>query len=423
MQAWRAAAVARILALKPRRVLELGVGSGLLLAQVAPHCEAYWGTDFSAATIEALRAQLTQQPDWAERVQLRTQAAHVTEGLPSGYFDTIVINSVAQYFPNAQYLLDVLRQVMDLLVPGGALFLGDIRNYSLLNCFASAVQLHQADASTDLASLRRRIEQALLAEKELLLAPAFFSALPHTIDTIGAVDIQLKRGDYDNELSRYRYEVVLRKGPVKALSLSQAPQLRWGRDVLELDALRAHLAGERPAQLRVTGVPNARLALEVEAMQALKDGCDLAQVQRQLQTGSAQEIGLAPEAFDALGESLGYWVGVTWSEHDAQASMDIVFVPASEAAQATPSDVYLPPRGSDKQPLSFYANNPANFDQLADIRRYAATQLPEYMVPAAVILLDALPLTPNGKLDRRALPAPDFASAHYRAPRTPQEQT
>nr|AGO88310.1 Arthrofactin synthetase/syringopeptin synthetase C-related non-ribosomal peptide synthetase [Methylobacterium oryzae CBMB20] len=54
------------------------------------------------------------------------------------------------------------------------------------------------------------------------------------------------------------------------------------------------------------------------------------------------------------------------------------------------------------------------------LRRHAGEHLPDYMVPSAVVVLEALPLTPNGKLDRRALPAPDgeaYTSGTYEAPR------
>ena len=80
-------------------------------------------------------------------------------------------------------------------------------------------------------------------------------------------------------------------------------------------------------------------------------------------------------------------------------------------------------RPGDKRLVGYVV--PAN-GQCADpavLRTHLGQSLPDYMVPAAIVVLEALPLTPNGKLDRKALPAPELrVTTTWQAPGTPQEE-
>ncbi|MFF8911371.1 amino acid adenylation domain-containing protein, partial [Streptomyces olivaceoviridis] len=81
-------------------------------------------------------------------------------------------------------------------------------------------------------------------------------------------------------------------------------------------------------------------------------------------------------------------------------------------------------RPGDKRLVAYTVPAAGSDIDPAELRAFLATVLPDYMVPAAVVPLDALPLTRNGKVDRRALPAPDFSTTvTSREPGTTEERT
>jgi acyl-coenzyme A synthetase/AMP-(fatty) acid ligase len=79
----------------------------------------------------------------------------------------------------------------------------------------------------------------------------------------------------------------------------------------------------------------------------------------------------------------------------------------------------------EKQLVAYFVASAPEIS-VADLRRFLKTQLPDYMVPMALVQLEKLPLTANGKVDRQALPSPESerrsAEAQYVAPRTESEQ-
>ncbi|MFA7767791.1 amino acid adenylation domain-containing protein [Streptomyces sp. NRRL S-448] len=317
MREWRDAVVDRLLALRPRRVLEIGVGSGALLTRVAPHCERYVGTDLSPVAVTTLGRHVAAHPQLRERTELIAQPAHETGPLTPGSFDTVVLNSVVQYFPSEAYLTRVLTTALSLLAPGGRLFVGDVRNLRLQRCLAAGTQAHRSP-DADPATLRALIDAATAAENELLVAPEYFTTFAARQGTVAAVDSRTKPGTAPNELTRYRYDVVLTTSPAHPVELGRVPDLRWGTDVTGIDALRTALTSpDRLLPVRVAGVPNTRIRADLT-------------IARQADGLPAPALSGAPDPheFHLLGRDLGLDVLITWSSPDAT-RLDVIFAPAT----------------------------------------------------------------------------------------------
>jgi SAM-dependent methyltransferase/acyl carrier protein len=211
MREWVQGAADRILALKPARVLEIGCGSGLLLFRLAPRCEYYCGTDFSPTTIRQLEAGLARQNSKLP-ITLCQRPAEDFSGWADGSFDTVVLNSVVQYFPDWEFLVRVLEGAARVVKPGGHIFVGDVRSLPLLPNFYASIEIAQAPETLTMAELKQRVQRRASEEKELVLAPEFFNALRARLPRLRRAEVQLKSARHQNELTRFRYDVLLQVG-------------------------------------------------------------------------------------------------------------------------------------------------------------------------------------------------------------------
>ncbi|HWK90360.1 MAG TPA: AMP-binding protein, partial [Longimicrobium sp.] len=420
MREWVEATVARIASLGPRRVLEIGCGTGLLLSRLAPGCERYVGTDLSPRVVEHLRALRARRQELGQ-VEVLHRAADDFSGLEPASFDTVVINSVVQYFPGLDYLARVLEGAARLVRPGGRVFVGDVRDLRLLGAFRTAVETHASPPERTVAEWRERAEQAQAQEAELVIDPDFFRSLARDPGAVGRVETLQKRGRFVNELTAFRYDAVLHVGAADGAEGEgeEGRQLDWEAEGLTPETLRAGLAAEPGDSLRVMGIPNARVAGALKALDIRRDprGAEtVADVRRR-----AAAEGVDPEALWRLGEALGWSVEVRLAGDPGR--VDARFTRGGAARRPFPA----PPLAERAVP-AVYATDPLRGRRagvlVPALRRHLAERLPAHMAPAAYVLLEALPLTPNGKVDRRALPAPE-ADAHaggYVAPRTPAEE-
>ncbi|HLO75601.1 MAG TPA: thioesterase domain-containing protein, partial [Magnetospirillum sp.] len=390
MRAWVETTVARIAALPGADVLEIGCGSGLLLTRLAPRRRSYLGIDFSAEALERLDVTVRARPDLADRVTLRQGEARDLSALADSSVDLVVVNSVAQYFPDLDYLLAVVAEAVRVCRPDGHIFLGDLRSHDLLGAMRAWVALTRADPATPAATLAATVAQAVTDEEELTLSPALFDALADTWPGVARAEAAPKLGGYDNELSRYRYDVTLTLGERREKPAEPDLWLEPGPD------WRQRL-GQTPAGLSVgvRNVPDPRGAWTRLAAELLPgfDG-DCGALLAEAATRAAALGGMTADQLAEPGLPL-VWRGA------GTGTLDVIYRPRWVAVERAP---HAPD-------LSRHANAPARRMGHADLGRqlqdHLRTLLPEHMIPAPILVLPKWPLNPSGKIDRKALPAPE----------------
>ena len=405
MREWLTSTVHRILSLNPKSVLEIGCGTGMILARIAPRCDTYVGLDFSPTGLENIRAMQRTLPG-LDRVTLYERSADQTAFLESQTFDTIVINSVIQHFPDVDYLLRVLNEAVRLTNPGGHIFIGDVLNLSLLETFHTSVQLFRAADSDTCGQLRQRIRQLLAHERDLCLAPRFFQALAQESLAIDHVRVLPKSGRAHNQLTAFRFDAILRVNGLPEPT-QELTWLDWNRAKLTHSDVSGLLSAG-PETLAIRNIPNARLDADVAAVSWLRETASSDSVESlraalsRVHGSHDRRDGIEPGILCSLNPA--YRVELSWLNSRNDGAIDAAFIRSDLPVRP----VLFPPSGGEAtRGCREFCNHPRragiNRQLIPQVRQSLKDKLPHYMMPSVFTIIDRLPLSPTGKIDRRAL--------------------
>jgi SAM-dependent methyltransferase len=418
---WRDQTIQSILALHPSRVLEIGCGTGLLLHALAPRTNTYYGTDLSDIAL----GQVGEAFDGYSAVLLH-RGADEFEGLPPGFFDTVIINSVAQYFPDVDYFLRVLAGAVNVTQRPAAIFLGDLRDARLNRAFRLSVALAHASDEMRVSKLLAYVEQEIASEDELLVSPEFLRRICQRNPRIADCELAIKRGAHWNEMTRFRYDATLFVGEAgwKRASQTDRQVVQWASD---WDAKRVpHLLRRAGGNLTLTGIINARVeeaVTAVELAEQLKAGT-VADLRRNM--CRLRRRGMDPEALWELGTVHGSRMRATCGHDSEGLTFDAHFEALPDAGEMTSG--WRRPVAASESTEALHCSADANewlgepstwrrlVSQPSDarlrlllahsIRSYLKGQLPDKSLPGSIVIIDSIPVTSTGDVDVTALPHP-----------------
>lgn len=389
MKEWVENTVSSIKKVAGKRILEIGCGTGLLLYRLAPDANEFVGMDLSNEAIETLKHDLEGNGLY-RNVELYQAAADDLSKVEGRKFDTIIINSVIMFFPTVTYLLDVIKKCMSLLSEEGCLFLGDIQDYDLVKTFRTSVFLCREKDGT-VGTIREKIKNDCLKLKDLYVSQHLFDVLHQFVPESGDITITQKNMQSVNEISKFRYDVVVYKKHVKAPENVIEYQFK---DMHTFHQDLKQMKMEDGTLLKVWGIRNAMVYEDVAAEKYLNEAEDEETLEQfKERCSKKKQITHYPYEFYQMAKQIGCRCAVRKQDADTFCvlmSKDIITNRLEQATVLQPSMYVSKIEAED------------NWDEIISVLRTRLQKvLPQYMVPVIWKKTDSIPRLQNGKIDRR----------------------
>ena len=179
--------------------LEVGCASGLTMYRIAPYCKYYIGTDLASYNL-GVNTEYNRK-NKIDNIELEQCAADEIDKFFDKGITVVVINSVIQYFENMHYLTDVIEKAMKIVGNNGVVYIGDVRDIEKKEEFEKSVREYKVKNNLPIP----------LARKELFVNRDYFKSLEEIYSQqIKEVIVSEKIGTIKNELTNYRYDVMIK---------------------------------------------------------------------------------------------------------------------------------------------------------------------------------------------------------------------
>lgn len=405
---WADAAAQRLNVFEPHRILEVGCGAGMLARRLAPGRGRYTAIDHSrnALTRAELACVGVTPSSVIEFVECEAEQLWSVE--PG--FDTVILHSVVQYFPNLEYLERVLEQAADALAGDGRIWIGDVLSLPLSEGEYALAELHTCEQGTTLNEWRRRVWQRVWYDQQLAIHPRYWAQLRKRFHWIGGVEVLPATTHPENPLMRCRYDILLHvRSSAPSWAANPAADSAvvtswedWRTNGWTIARLEERLAKGLTVPLLLRRVPNAYTAAAVNAARLLRQRAP--GIIGQALTAMPFAEGVAPSELCRLGARFSTRLHVSWLAGHPDGAFDVVAVPYG-SRELEPID------SPDDDEMPAVLSNSPQFDHRAPLLKATLNvaleqRLPAYMIPAEFVLLPRLPLTAHGKPDRAILYPP-----------------